>query len=208
MQRLINICSKKKGIDLIQKESLIIKDREVLKEVVDITRQNIVQALLHDPLTAEEISDKIDFPQKKIYYHLKKLESVGIIQSKNVGIVNGINQKQYLSVSSNIILKMDMLDPSSDHEDKKFFNNLFLEEHTKVMSLVDRITGFNEEPTKPVLRTISLNIPKEKYQEIAVQLKEISDQLRSAEVDGKKSDTVSVHLDLKFFMFKKSSKKD
>ena len=208
MQRLINICSKKKGIDLIQKESLIIKDREVLKEVVDITRKNIVRALLHDQLTAEEISDKIDFPQKKIYYHLKKLESVGIIQSKNVGIVNGINQKQYLSVSSNIILKMDMLDPSSDHEDKKFFNNLFLEEHTKVMSLVDRITGFNEEPTKPVLRTISLNIPKKKYQEIAVQLKEISDQLRSAEADGKKSDTVSVHLDLKFFMFKKSSKKD
>ena len=76
------------------------------------------------------------------------------------------------------------------------------------MSLVDRITGFNEEPTKPVLRTITLNVPKKKYREIAVQLKEISDQLRSAEVNGEKSDTVSVHLDLKFFMFKKSSKKN
>ena len=193
---------------MIQKESLIIKDREVLKEVVEITRQNIVKALMHDPLTAEEIADKVDFPQKKIYYHLKKLESVGIIQSENVGIVNGINQKQYLSVASNIIVKVDMLDPSSDHEDKNFFKNLFLDEHTKVMSLVDRITGFNEKPTEPVLRTITLNVPKKKYREIAVQLKEITDQLRSAEVDGKKSDTVSVHLDLKFFIFKESSKKD
>jgi DNA-binding transcriptional ArsR family regulator len=193
---------------MIQKESLVIKDREVLKELVDITRQNILKALMHDPLTAEEIADKVDFPQKKIYYHLKKLESVGVIQSKNVGIVNGINQKQYLSVASSIIVKVDMLDPSSDHEDKNFLKNLFLDEHTKVMSLVDRITGFNEKPTEPVLRTISLNIPKKKYREFAVQLKQITDQLRSAEVDGKKSDTVSVHLDLKFFIFKKSSKKD
>ena len=193
---------------MIQKESLVIKDREILKELVDITRQNILKALMHDPLTAEEIADKVDFPQKKIYYHLKKLESVGVIQSKNVGIVNGINQKQYLSVASSIIVKLDMLDPSSDHEDKNFLKNLFLDEHTKVMSLVDRITGFNEKPTEPVLRTISLNIPKKKYREFAVQLKQITDQLRSAEVDGKKSDTVSVHLDLKFFMIKKSSKKD
>ena len=193
---------------MIQKESLVIKDREVLKELVDITRQNILKALMHDPLTAEEIADKVDFPQKKIYYHLKKLESVGVIQSKNVGIVNGINQKQYLSVASSIIVKVDMLDPSSDHEDKNFLKNLFLDEHTKVMSLVDRITVFNEKPTEPVLRTISLNIPKKKYREFAVQLKQITDQLRSAEVDGKKSDTVSVHLDLKFFMIKKSSKKD
>jgi len=124
---------------------------------------------------------------------------VGIIQSKNVGIINGINQKQYLSVASNIIVKVDMLDPSSDHDDKKFFNDLFFEEHIKVMSLVDRMTGFNEKPTEPVLRTISLNIPKKKYREFAVQLKQITDQLRSAEVDGKKSDKVSVHLPFCFF---------
>ena len=67
------------------------------------------------------------------------------------------------------------------------------------MSLVDRMTGFNEKPTEPVLRTISLNIPKKKYREFAVQLKQITDQLRSAEVDGKKSDKVSVHLPFCFF---------
>ena len=108
----------------------------------------------------------------------------------------------------NIIVKVDMLDPSSDHDDKKFFNDLFFEEHIKVMSLMDRMTGFNEKPTESVLRTISLNIPKKKYREFAVQLKQITDQLRSAEVDGEKSDKVSVHLDLKFFIFKESSKKN
>ena len=76
------------------------------------------------------------------------------------------------------------------------------------MSLVNRMTRFNEKPTEPVLRTISLNIPKKKYRELFVQLKQITDQLKSAEVDGEKCDKVSVHPDLKFFIFKKYSKKN
>ena len=191
---------------LTQKESYIIEDREVLKEIVDITRQKIVRTLYDDPLTAENIADKVDFPQEKIYYHLKKLESVGIIQSENAGIVNGINQKQYLNVARNIIVKMDMLKPGSDQEDRKFIHNVLSQDHIKVMSLVDRITGYNEEPIKPVMRSKTFYVPEKKYREIAAQLKQIYDQLESAQAGDKKSDTVSVHLDMKFFIFKKSSK--
>ena len=192
---------------LNQKESFIIEDREVLKEIVDITRQKIVRTLYDDPLTAENIADKIDFPQEKIYYHLKKLESVGIIQSENAGIVNGINQKQYLNVARNIIVKMDMLKPGSDQDDKKFIHNVLSQDHIKVMSLVDQIIGYNEEPIKPVLRSKSFNIPEKKYREIAAQLKKIYDQLESTQAGDKIPDTISVHLDMKFFIFKKSLKK-
>ena len=192
---------------LNQKESFIIEDREVLKEIVDITRQKIVRTLYDDPLTAENIADKVDFPQEKIYYHLKKLESVGIIQSENAGIVNGINQKQYLNVARNIIVKMDMLKPSSDQDDRKFIQNILSGDHIKVMSLVDQITGYNEEPIKPVMRSKTFNVTEKKYREIAAQLKQIYDQLESAQAGDKKSDTVSVHLDMKFFIFKDSSKK-
>ena len=191
---------------LNQKESFIIEDREVLKEIVDITRQKIVRTLYDDPLTAENIADKVDFPQEKIYYHLKKLESVGIIQSENAGIVNGINQKQYLNVAKNIIVQMDMLKPGSDQEDRKFIHNVLSQDHIKVMSLVDQITGYNEEPIKPVMRSKTFNVTEKKYREIAAQLKQIYDQLESAQAGDKKSDTVSVHLDMKFFIFKKSSK--
>ncbi len=191
---------------LIQKESFIIEDRAVLKEIVDITRQKIVRTLYDDPLTAEDIANKVDFPQEKIYYHLKKLESAGIIQSENAGIVNGINQKQYLNVARNIIVKMDMLKPSSDQEDRKFIHNVLSEDHIKVMSLVDRITGYNEELIKPVLRGKTFNVPEKKYRDIAAKLKEIYNQLESAQAGDKKPDTVSVHLDMKFFIFNKSSK--
>jgi len=189
---------------LNQKESFIIEGREVLKEIVDITRQKIVRVLYDNPLTAENIADKIDFPQEKIYYHLKKLESVGIIQSENAGIVNGINQKQYLNVARNIIVKMDMLKPDSDQDDRKFIHNVLSQDHIKVMSLVDRITGYNEETIKPVLRSKTFNVPEKKYREIAAQLKQIYDQLESAQSGDNKPDTVSVHLDMKFFIFKKS----
>ncbi len=191
---------------LNQKESFIIEDREILKEIVDITRQKIVRVLYDDPLTAENIADKIDFPQEKIYYHLNKLESVGIIQSENAGIVNGINQKQYLNVARNIIVKMDMLKPGSDQEDRKFIHNVLSQDHIKVMSLVDQIIGYNEEQIKPVLRGKTFNVTEKKYQEIAAQLKQIYDELESVQADDKKSDTVSVHLDMKFFIYNKSPK--
>jgi len=74
------------------------------------------------------------------------------------------------------------------------------------MSLVDQIIGYNEEPIKPVLRSKTFNVTEKKYQEIAVQSKQIYDELESAQAGDKNSDSVSVHLDMKFFIFKKSSK--
>ncbi len=192
---------------MTQTDSYIVEDRKVLKEIVDITRQKIICQLYDKPLTAEDIAITINFPQEKIYYHLKKLETAGIIQSEHAGVVNGINQKHYLNVAKNIIVKMDMLKPSSDQEDRKFIHNVLSEDHIKVMSLVDQIIGYNEEPIKPVLRSKSFNIPEKKYREIAAQLKKIYDQLESTQAGDKIPDTISVHLDMKFFIFKKSLKK-
>ena len=189
---------------MTQTNSYIIEDRKVLKEIVDITRQKIVCQLYDKPLTAEDIAITINFPQEKIYYHLKKLEAAGIIQSEHAGVVNGINQKHYLNVAKNIIVKMDMLKPSSDQEDKKFIQNVLSEDHLKVMSLVDQITGYNEEPIKPVLRSKTFYVPEKKYREIAAQLKEIQDRLEAAEKEEQEVDTVSVHMDIKYFMFESS----
>jgi len=193
---------------MTQTDSYIIEDRKVLKEIVDITRQEIVRELYDKPLTAEEIAKTINFPQEKIYYHLKKLEAAGIIQSEHAGVVNGINQKHYLNVAKNIIVKMDMLKPSSDQEDRKFIHNVLSEDHIKVMSLVDHIIGYNDEPIKPVLRSKTFNVSEKKYREIAAQLKEIQDRLETAEKEEQEVDTVSVHMDIKYFMFESSSKKN
>jgi|TARA_B100000315_G_scaffold259841_1_gene317601 DNA-binding transcriptional ArsR family regulator len=193
---------------MTQTDSYIIKDRKVLKEIVDITRQKIVRQLYDKPLTAEDIAITINFPQEKIYYHLKKLEAAGIIQSEHAGVVNGINQKHYLNVAKNIIVKMDMLKPSSDQEDKKLIQNVLSEDHIEVMSLVDHIIGYNDEPIKPVLRSKTFNVSEKKYREIAAQLKEIQDRLEAAEKEEQEVDTVSVHMDIKYFMFESSSKKN
>ena len=189
---------------MTQTDSYIIEDRKVLKEIVDITRQKIVRELYDKPLTAEEIAKTINFPQEKIYYHLKKLEAAGIIQSEHAGVVNGINQKHYQNIAKNIIVKMDMLKPSSEQEDRKFIHNVLSEDHIKVMSLVDHIIGYNDEPIKPVLRSKTFNVSEKKYREIAAQLKEIQDRLEATEKEEQEVDTVSVHMDIKYFMFESS----
>ena len=193
---------------MTQTDSYIIKDRKVLKEIVDITRQKIVRQLYDKPLTAEDIAITINFPQEKIYYHLKKLEAAGIIQSEHAGVVNGINQKHYLNVAKNIIVKMDMLKPSSDQKDKKLIQNVLSEDHIKVMSLLDHIIGYNDEPIKPVMRSKTFRIQEKVYREIAAQLKEIQDKLEAAEKEEQEEDTVSVHMDIKYFMFESSLKEN
>ena len=57
-----------------------------------------------------------------------------------------------------------------------------------------------------MLRGKTFNVTEKKYQEIAAQLKQIYDELESVQADDKKSDTVSVHLDMKFFIYNKSPK--
>jgi hypothetical protein len=103
---------------------------------------------------------------------------------------------------------MDMLKPSSDQEDKKLIQNVLSEDHIKVMSLLDHIIGYNDEPIKPVMRSKTFRIQEKVYREIAAQLKEIQDRLEAAEEEEQEEDTVSVHMDIKYFMFESSLKEN
>ena len=96
---------------MTQTDSYIIEDRKVLKEIVDITRQKIVCQLYDKPLTAEDIAITINFPQEKIYYHLKKLEalvnpnqstefSLSVLRSEFIIIATGITTKVVTSSSN------------------------------------------------------------------------------------------------------------
>lgn len=63
-------------------------------------RQAIINVLTDIPLSASEISEKIGFPQEKIYYHIKALVSTGIIYVHDTEIINGIYKKKFLKTSA------------------------------------------------------------------------------------------------------------
>lgn len=56
----------------------------------------ILTILDEDPLSAGEIAQEVDFPQEKIYYHLKNLLARNLIYVAETEVVNGITKKRFL----------------------------------------------------------------------------------------------------------------
>ena len=62
-----------------QLDTLRIDNIKLLKVISDPIRKQIIDVLYDEPLSASQIADEINFPKDKIYYHIKKLQSAGIL---------------------------------------------------------------------------------------------------------------------------------
>ena len=62
----------------------------------------ILKVFVDTPLSASDIAKQIDFPQDKIYYHIKKLEAQKKIYVADTEIINGITKKKFLPMENEI----------------------------------------------------------------------------------------------------------
>ena len=81
------------------KEVIRIDNIKLLKLISDTTRKKIIDVLYDSPLSASEIADDISFPKDKIYYHLKKLQSSGIIIIAESEKIKGITQNKFINAA-------------------------------------------------------------------------------------------------------------
>ena len=82
-----------------QKDIFRIDNIKLLKVISDPIRKQIIDVLYDEPLTASEIADEISFPKDKIYYHIKKLQSSGILIIAESEKVKGITQNKFINVA-------------------------------------------------------------------------------------------------------------
>jgi len=81
------------------KDIIRIDNIKLLKVISDPTRKMIIDVLYDKPLTASEIAEKISYPKDKIYYHIKKLQSNGILTIAESEIVKGITQNKFINAA-------------------------------------------------------------------------------------------------------------
>ncbi|MCJ8010577.1 helix-turn-helix domain-containing protein [Paenibacillus sp. KQZ6P-2] len=79
------------------------------------------------PATIKEIADKMGEVPAKVYYHAKKLESIGLIYLVSTKEINGINAKYYESFKGAVRIKRD---DGADEAAKK----IFISETQKLLS--------------------------------------------------------------------------
>ena len=92
-----------------QKDILRIDNVKLLKVISDPIRKKIIDSLYGDPLTASEIAIEIEFPKDKIYYHIKKLQSSGIIIIAQSDQVKGIIQNKFINAAKKFEIDKSLL---------------------------------------------------------------------------------------------------
>ena len=103
----------------------------------------ILDSIENIPLSASEISNKVDFPREKIYYHLKKLLSAELLYVADTEIINGITKKSYLKVDAPSLIKTSLSSEENDSINNTEFDDFNNSEGNLLKS--DETVQINEE---------------------------------------------------------------
>lgn len=100
-------------INAMIEEEICITDLETLKVISDPLRVQILEhiGLASDSgelITVKQLSEDLDIPQTKLYYHIKLLETHDLIQVAETRVVSGIIEKQYQIRARRIRVDLDI----------------------------------------------------------------------------------------------------
>jgi len=85
-------------------ETLVLKDPEKIKVVVDETRRNILSLLRFNDLTVSQMADILQKDQSTIYRHMNKLEEAGFVEVRGEKKTHHIPEKIYSRTAHFFIL--------------------------------------------------------------------------------------------------------
>lgn len=85
-------------------ETLVLKNPEQIKVVVDETRRNILSLLKFNDLTVSQIADVLQKDQSTIYRHMSKLEESGFVEVTDERKTHHIPEKVYSRTAHFFIL--------------------------------------------------------------------------------------------------------
>ena len=100
-----------------------ITDLETLKVVSDPLRMRIMDNIglanqLGELRTVKQLSDEVDTPPSKLYYHINMLEKHGLIKVAETQIVSGIIEKHYQITAHSITIDRELLSTGVGKDEK------------------------------------------------------------------------------------------
>ncbi|HEY4390049.1 MAG TPA: helix-turn-helix domain-containing protein [Paenibacillus sp.] len=113
------------------KKELKLKTLEEVRIYSDPYRIQIVNEFqnFNRPATIKEVADALHEVPAKVYYHAKKLESIGILQLVDTKLINGITAKYYEPFKGQVIINKSGADAKIQQvfqsETEKLISNLY-----------------------------------------------------------------------------------
>lgn len=167
--------------------TLYLKKPEEIEIFINPFRSKIIRIMKEKnrPMTVKEVADSLGVSPAKAYYHIKKLESIGVLYIKYTKIVNGIVAKYYDFSSDSIALAIEDRDTGSDLLRSKTmaeYGNYFDEAKQKFLDLFNHGTTMSKQGIF-ITRKDSFFVDPDRADAMYEELKKVLEKYRSS--DGK-----------------------
>lgn len=91
-----------------------IQSTEPLKALADARRLAILRLLMKQPATLSQLGRTLDAHPAKVRHHLKKLESVGLVELTSTRVVGGFVEKYYRASAGAFMVSLSILPGSAE----------------------------------------------------------------------------------------------
>lgn len=96
-------------IDHTPAPSLILTDLEAVKAIADPLRSQIIEVLSPEPMTVNQIAEKLGLASSKLYYHVNMLEKHGFLKVVDTTVRGNIIEKHYWITAYDYDIEKDLL---------------------------------------------------------------------------------------------------
>lgn len=92
-----------------QPDQMTISDLETLKVLTDPLRHQILELTMAGPVTVKVLSEKLEIPATKLYYHINLLEKHSLLVVVDTQVVSGIIEKHYQAAAGSFSIDRSLL---------------------------------------------------------------------------------------------------
>jgi DNA-binding transcriptional ArsR family regulator len=178
--------------DFQPSETFVIKELETLKIIADPLRNQICECLALEPLTVRQVADKLGLSPKKLYYHIRLLESHGLIQVAEERVVANIIEKVYRTTAPAMIVDSSLCTfvPNQAHETVSTVNTAILDltRDDLVRSLearsVQLAEGAEKHPRQVIVFRELNRLDETRAEEFQTRMRALLEEFNAASVNG------------------------
>ena len=167
---------------------MVLRTKEEIKAISDPYRLRIMRIISNSEqgLTASQVAERMQEVPSKVYYHIKKLEKVGLLEVCNTEVINGIIAKYYRRTAERFTIEEE-----HDDEDNPLMTN---EAYKTIKSVYDEslsiikevITDKDNSKKKPMIFSATdIYITEEERLELIEYIKRLKGKKKPGE--GKES---------------------
>lgn len=87
----------------------VIDNPETLRLIADPLRLRLLELLRRRPRTVTELADELELPRTNLYYHVKLLQSHGLVEVEETRVVSGITEKRFRATAFRLSVQKTLL---------------------------------------------------------------------------------------------------